>query len=77
MNHSGLRAAGRISGAVSFLEASGGGTDIRFTGVLVDGHGSDQTAFGVAVTLVALGLLFGTRLRSEVARRPLQAGGRA
>jgi MFS family permease len=68
VNNFGLRAAGRIGGVVSFMEALGGGLGIWLTGVLYDRHGNYGAAFTTIVVLVALGLVAGTQIRSEVDR---------
>lgn len=68
VNNFGLRAAGKIGGAVSLMESLGGGLGIWLTGVLFDRHGNYGVAFTTIAVLVGLGLLFGTQIRSEVER---------
>lgn len=69
VNDLGLRAAGTINGAISFLEALGGGVGIWLTGVLYDRYGSYGVAFRVIAGCVLLGLLVAPLVRDEVARR--------
>jgi MFS family permease len=66
----GLKAAGKIGGVISLMESMGGGLGIFLTGVLFDRYGSYKVAFMVILSLVAVGLLLGTQVRSEV-REPV------
>jgi sugar phosphate permease len=69
VNNFGLKAAGKIGGVISLMESMGGGLGIFLTGVLFDRYGSYKVAFTVILALVAVGLLLGTQVRSEVRER--------
>lgn len=62
----GLRAAGKILGTITVLDAIGGGLGIWLTGVLYDRTGSYQLPFTVLVVLIALALLAATRVQRHV-----------
>jgi MFS family permease len=62
----GLKAIGKINGSVSSMESFGGGLGIWLTGRLFDAYGSYQVAFLVLLGCVALGLVIGTQIRSEL-----------
>jgi MFS family permease len=62
----GLKSIGKINGAVSSMESFGGGLGIWLTGRLFDVWGSYQVPFLVLVGCVALGLVIGTQIRSEL-----------
>ena len=62
----GLKAIGKINGSVSSMEAFGGGLGIWLTGRLFDVYGSYQVPFLVLLGCVALGLVIGTQIRSEL-----------
>jgi MFS family permease len=66
VNNFGLKAAGKIGGVISLMESAGGGLGIFLTGVLYDRFDSYRVAFTVILALVAVGLLLGTQIRSEV-----------
>ena len=53
----GIRAAGRILGTITVMDAIGGGLGVVLTGVLFDKTGSYRVAFGVISGLVFLALL--------------------
>jgi len=53
----GIRAAGRILGTITVMDAIGGGLGVVLTGVLFDKTGSYRVAFGVISALVFLALL--------------------
>ena len=53
----GIRAAGRILGTITVMDAIGGGLGVVLTGVLFDKSGSYRVAFGVISALVFLALL--------------------
>ncbi len=62
----GLKAIGKINGSVSSMESFGGGLGIWLTGALFDVYGSYQVPFLILLGCVALGLLIGTQIRSEL-----------
>jgi sugar phosphate permease len=64
VNNFGLKEIGRINGAISFMEALGGGLGIWLTGKLFDDFGGYQVPFAVIAGAVFVGLLIGTRIRS-------------
>lgn len=66
VNNFGLKAIGKINGSVSSMESFGGGLGIWLTGKLFDDYGSYQVPFLVLLGCVALGLLIGTQIRSEL-----------
>jgi MFS family permease len=66
VNNFGLKAIGKINGSVSSMESFGGGLGIWLTGKLFDDFGSYQVPFLVLLGCVALGLLIGTQIRSEL-----------
>lgn len=65
VNDLGLRAAGTINGAISFLEALGGGLGIWLTGALYDRYGSYEVAFRAIAGLVLLGFVAALLVRDE------------
>jgi MFS family permease len=66
VNNFGLKAIGKINGSISSMESFGGGLGIWLTGKLFDDFGSYQVPFLVLLGCVALGLLIGTQIRSEL-----------
>jgi len=66
VNNFGLKAIGKINGTVSSMESFGGGLGIWLTGVLFDRYGSYEVPFLVLLGCVALGLVIGTQIRSEL-----------
>jgi MFS family permease len=66
VNNFGLKAIGKINGSVSSMESFGGGLGIWLTGKLFDDFGSYQVPFLVLLGCVAVGLLIGTQIRSEL-----------
>jgi len=66
VNNFGLRAIGKINGSVSSMESFGGGLGIWLTGKLFDDFGSYQVPFLILLGCVALGLVIGTQIRSEL-----------
>lgn len=66
VNNFGLKAIGKINGSISSMESFGGGLGIWLTGKLFDDYGSYQVPFLVLLGCVALGLLIGTQIRSEL-----------
>jgi nitrate/nitrite transporter NarK len=63
----GLKAAGKILGTITLLDAIGGGLGPWVTGVLYDRTGSYAVAFAAVSVLIFLALLAGATL--EVPRR--------
>ncbi len=59
----GIRAAGRILGTITVMDAIGGGLGVVLTGVLYDRTGSYRVAFGVISVLVFLALLAATLVK--------------
>lgn len=59
----GIRAAGRILGTITVMDAFGGGLGVVLTGVLFDRTGSYRVAFGVISGLVFLALLAATLVK--------------
>ena len=59
----GMRAAGRILGTITVMDAIGGGLGVVLTGVLFDRTGSYRLAFGVISALVFLALVAATLVR--------------
>ncbi len=66
VNNFGLKAIGKINGAVSSMESLGGGLGIWLTGAMFDAWGSYQVPFLVLLGCVATGILIGTQIRSEL-----------
>lgn len=66
MNCFGLKAAGKILGTITVLDAIGGGLGIWLTGLLYDRTGGYQAPFTVLAVLIFLALLVSTRIRTEV-----------
>jgi len=66
VNNFGLKAIGKINGSISSMESFGGGLGIWLTGKLFDDFGSYQVPFLVLLGCVALGLVIGTQIRSEL-----------
>ena len=66
VNNFGLKAIGKINGSISSMESFGGGLGIWMTGKLFDDFGSYQVPFLVLLGCVALGLIIGTQIRSEL-----------
>ena len=62
----GLKAIGKINGSISSMESLGGGLGIWLTGRLFDVWGSYEMPFLVLLGCVALGLVIGTQIRSEL-----------
>ena len=59
----GIRAAGRILGTITVMDAIGGGLGVVLTGVLFDNTGSYRVAFAVISGLVFLALLAATLVK--------------
>jgi MFS family permease len=59
----GIRAAGRILGTITVMDAIGGGLGVVLTGVLFDSTGSYRVAFGVISALVAMALIAATLVK--------------
>jgi MFS family permease len=59
----GLRAAGKILGTITVLDAIGGGLGIWLTGVLYGAQGNYQLAFAVFCVLITIALLAITQVR--------------
>lgn len=66
VNNFGLKAIGKINGTVSSMESFGGGLGIWLTGRFFDTYGSYQVPFLILLGCVALGLVIGTQIRSEL-----------
>jgi len=66
VNNFGLKAIGKINGTVSSMESFGGGLGIWLTGVFFDLYGSYRMPFLVLFAGIALGLVIGTQIRSEL-----------
>jgi MFS family permease len=64
VNCFGLRAAGKILGTITVLDAIGGGLGIWLTGLLYDRTGSYQVPFTVLVVLISIAFLAATQVRS-------------
>ncbi len=64
MNCFGLRAAGKILGTITVLDALGGGLGIWLSGMLYDVTGDYRLSFGIFACLVAFSLLCLTQVRS-------------
>lgn len=62
----GLRAAGKVLGTITVMDAIGGGLGAWLTGLLYDRTGSYQVPFTVLAVLVLLALLAATRVRPEI-----------
>jgi MFS family permease len=62
----GLKSIGKINGSISSMESFGGGLGIWMTGRLFDAYGSYELPFLVLLGCVALGLVIGTQIRSEL-----------
>jgi MFS family permease len=62
----GLKSIGKINGSISSMESFGGGLGIWMTGRLFDAWGSYEVPFLVLLGCVALGLVIGTQIRSEL-----------
>ncbi len=65
----GMRAAGRINGFISAGESLGGALGIALSGFLFDKAGDYSLAFGVMLSVMALGTLSTLRLRPVTATR--------
>jgi MFS family permease len=61
----GLKAAGKILGTITVMDAIGGGLGAWLTGLLYDGTGSYQVPFAVLAGLVLVALLTATRIRGR------------
>ena len=57
VNAFGLRAAGRILGTITILDAMGGGLGIWLTGVMYERFGNYNVAFGLFFVLIAIAFL--------------------
>jgi sugar phosphate permease len=77
VNNFGLREIGRINGAISFLESIGVGLGSWITGRLFDAFGSYRVPFTVIAVMVAVAILVGTQIKSEVDERAVEAPPRA
>jgi MFS family permease len=62
----GLRAAGKILGTITVLDAIGGGLGIWLTGLLYDTTGSYQVPFTVLAVLILLATVAATQVRRHV-----------
>ncbi len=62
----GLKAAGKILGTITVLDAIGGGLGIWLTGLLYDRTGSYQVPFAVLVVLIFMATLTATQVRRHV-----------
>ena len=62
----GLRAAGKILGTITVLDAIGGGLGIWLTGLLYDRTGSYQLPFAVLVVLITLAMFAATQVRRHL-----------
>ncbi len=62
----GLKAAGKILGTITVLDAIGGGLGIWLTGLLYDRTGSYQLPFVILVVLISLALVAATQVRRHV-----------
>ena len=69
VNNFGLREIGRINGTISMLESVGVGLGSWLTGLLFDRYGSYQVPFAVLAVAIAIALLVGTQIKSEVDER--------
>ncbi len=65
----GLKAAGKILGTITVLDAIGGGLGIWLTGLLYDATGSYRLPFSVLVVLILLALVAATQVRRHVPAR--------
>jgi MFS family permease len=72
VNNFGLKSIGKINGTVSSMESFGGGLGIWITVVLFDVSGSYRVPFLVLLGCVALGLVIGTQIRSELPEERLR-----
>lgn len=68
MESFGLRAAGKILGTITVMDAIGGGVGSWFTGLLYDRFGTYQVPFAVLAALVLTALLVATRIRPQDVR---------
>ena len=73
VNNFGLREIGRINGTISLMESVGVGLGSWVTGLLFDRFGSYQVPFTVLAAAIAVALLVGTQIRSEVDERVVAA----
>jgi cyanate permease len=73
VNNFGLREIGRINGAISLMESVGVGLGSWITGLMFDAYGSYQNAFIMLACALAVSLLIGTQIKSEVDERQLAA----
>jgi cyanate permease len=71
----GLRAAGKIIGTRTILDALGGGLGPWLTGVLYDSTGSYQVPFLVIVVCVILSMLIATQVKTEVKAKAASPAG--
>ncbi len=65
MNAFGLKAAGKILGTITVLDAIGGGLGIWLTGLLYDRGGSYQVPFAAISVLIFCALLASTQIRKH------------
>jgi sugar phosphate permease len=71
VNNFGLREIGRINGSISFMESIGVGLGSWITGKLFDIYGSYQVPFIGLACALALSIVIGTQIKSEVDERVL------
>jgi len=71
VNNFGLREIGRINGSISFMESIGVGLGSWITGKLFDEFGSYQVPFAGLACALALSIVIGTQIKSEVDERVL------
>lgn len=64
----GLRAAGKILGTITVMDAIGGGLGAWFTGLLYDRYGTYQISFLVLAALVLAALVTATRIQPQATR---------
>ena len=73
INAFGLKAAGKILGTITVLDAMGGGLGIWLTGVLYETGGSYSIAFKIYVVLIALAMIAMTQIKMHPTTQPQPA----
>jgi nitrate/nitrite transporter NarK len=63
MESFGLKAAGKILGTITIMDALGGGLGIWLTGVLYSTFGSYDIAFRIFVVLICIAIVSATQIR--------------
>ncbi|TQV72620.1 MFS transporter [Exilibacterium tricleocarpae] len=69
VNAFGLKAAGKILGTITVLDALGGGLGIWLTGVMYEVYGSYDLAFKLFVVLIALAMVAMTQMKIQAPKQ--------